>query len=213
MSSICKLNKKKVFAYNFQTERKRCMMNNRNMTMSILILLSLLAPCFTKPLYYGLGPSYGYYRTGDSDGWNDRIGVGSRLRYPRWGAEVEVHYKNEYYFNDRVWVKSWPITASALFYPFKIFYVGAGIGSYELYIDYNQSAPGLENLENESKRRTGLHICTGIESNLTKTSAAAFEIRYCRIEYHLADLPGFPSVDTNALSLKVTVFFKLGIEP
>jgi hypothetical protein len=189
------------------------MLINLTLRKSLFLLLVLAAPSYAKPLYVGVGPSYGYSRSGDSDGWNDRIGVGARLRCLRLGAEIEIHYKNEYYLNNLVWVKSWPLTASVLVYPLHFFYAGAGIGSYDLYIDYDQSAAGLEALENESKHRTGLHICAGLEFNMTKTSAAAIEVRYCWIDYRLAPLPGVQSIDSNALSIKATVYFKLGIEP
>lgn len=188
-------------------------MIKNNMRLVIFLLFTVISPSFAKPLYFGLGPSYGYYRAGDSDGWNDRIGAGARLRYRCWGAEVEVHYKNERYFNDLVWVRSWPLTASVYAYPLKFISIGAGFGSYELYVDYNQSAPGLENLGNESSRRAGFHVCAGVESNLSKTSVLAVEMRYSWIDYRLAPLPGILSVDTNALSFMATVYFKLGIEP
>jgi opacity protein-like surface antigen len=189
------------------------MMNNRNMRKIILLLFMIVAPSLAKPLYFGLGPSYGCYRTGDSGGWNDRIGVGSRLRYRWWGADVEVHYKNERYFNDLVWVRSWPLTVSLLAFPFKFAYAGGGFGTYELYVDYNQSIPGLENLQNASRRRAGFHLCAGVEANMTKTSAVTVEMRYSWIDYRLAPLPDVSSVDTNALSLNATVYFKLGVEP
>ena len=185
-------------------------MKHQKVCSIILLLLFTLAPAFAKPLYVGMGPSFGQYRAGD--GRNTRVGVDGRLKWQKWAIGAEIYYKNERHAQDAVWVKSWPLTLSAAFYPLSHLYFGAGVGSHELYIDYDQSIAGMEAYENESRRRTGTHAVVGVDLPISPTCVLAIELQYSWIDFRLRPIPGHERINTDALSIKAAMILKIGVE-
>ncbi len=180
-----------------------------------LILLLVAGASFAQkePItFFSMGPSAGLYATPDTDTWNTIVGVGARFKYNFIGVELGARYKSEQYNNDVVWVKSWPVSASVLLYPFQWLYASAGVGYYDLYLDYNQSYEQLADFGNESKQRWGTHAGLGIEMQISKTSILAVEVQYSKIDYGFRTFPGSSDINTNALSFLATMFFKFGVE-
>ncbi len=178
----------------------------------LFIFLCISAASLHAQKYLAAGPGFGYYNSPDTDSkMNDVIKVRGKFRHNIFGFEASIGYKNEMYDNETVWVRSWPVQASAFLYPLSFLYLGGGAGLYDIYIDYNQSIPELALYENESKKNIGTHFILGVERRLSRTSLLSLEISKSWIDYKFRKLPGGLELDANSLAVEATLLFQLGV--
>ncbi|HZW38869.1 MAG TPA: porin family protein [Ignavibacteriaceae bacterium] len=137
----------------------------------------------------GLGVQLGYQRASDADAGKLLYGVLMRAKISEsLGIEGAISYRQEKYFNSRMTVRSWPVTVSALFYPFPpMIYLLAGGGWYHTTIDFT---PGLSevDLNDQTRNPFGWHLGGGVEIPIGESLNLFGDIRYVFLNYNLDDL-------------------------
>lgn len=158
----------------------------------------------------GFGPQVGYYKAKDADKGNVMVGAALRLKLTSsFGIEGSINYRQEEYADGALKVRSWPVMATALFYPLPIVYGAAGAGWYNTTFDYDQSKLGFTSLKDETKQEVGWHFGGGLEIPFGSHSKLAADIRYVFIDYEFGQLPG--SKDLKSNFYVVTVGYLMGL--
>lgn len=138
-----------------------------------------------------LGPQIGYQKAGDAD--NGKLMGGAVLRLKltsTMGVEGAINYRQEKYADGVLTVRSWPVMASALFYPLPFIYGVMGAGWYNTTMDYDESRLGLAQTQDETTQEFGWHFGGGVELPVGGKSKLAADIRYTFLDYNFTALPG-----------------------
>lgn len=155
-----------------------------------------------------VGPQLGFYQANDADNGALTGGVTCRLKFtPVLGAEASVNYRQEKYLNNLVTVRSWPVMATALFYPLSFVYGAIGMGWYNVTYDFNQDKIPL--IEDQSAQEFGWHFGAGTELPLSDKVKVTGDIRYVFLDYDFEDMPGSDGVKSNFYVLTAGLLFAL----
>jgi hypothetical protein len=138
----------------------------------LILMLAVLLPLQSDAAMLGVGPRVGIQKTQDSDNAKVFGGIGARLKFFAIGVEGAVDYRSEKYSDGAITMHSYPVTASALFYPLPIVYGLAGMGWYNTSIEFKSSAH-----KTETDQQVGYHIGAGVEIPLGKMTLAG-DVRY-----------------------------------
>ncbi|MBN1895164.1 porin family protein [bacterium] len=170
-----------------------------------LILVLLFS---SSVLSLGLGPQVGIYKSKDADESSTMFGLALRTKLlPTLGIEGSINYRQEKYMDGYVTVKSWPIQATGLIYVLPILYGAAGMGWYNVTIDYKDT-PGME-LKDETARRIGWHFGGGLELPLGPSMTLAGDVRYVFLDYKFKDVPGAGDQKNDFYVITVSLLFGL----
>jgi opacity protein-like surface antigen len=157
----------------------------------------------------GLGPKVGYFKTADADKGQLMIGAAARLKLGGIGVEGSVDYRQEKYADDKITVRTWPVSATALIYPLSFVYGLAGMGWYNTTIDYDQESLSFKHVPDETKQKIGWHFGAGIELPFGFGKTLAADIRYHFIDYDFSAFPGSKDLKSNFYSINVALLFGL----
>jgi opacity protein-like surface antigen len=174
--------------------------------MSILLVVGFARAESPVGLY--LGPWIGYQQAKGADHGNVWVGAVLRLRMnTALGLEGSINYRQEKFSDNRLTVRSWPVTASALFYPVPDVYGVAGIGWYKTTFDYDESRlVGNDRTE----QKVGWHFGGGLELPISDRTNFTGDIRYVFIDYDFEDLPGSDDLSSNFFAITVGLLWELG---
>lgn len=182
-------------------------------TMKLLLSSVLfLAPIAGFGQTLGFGPQLGIYKASDADEAELMVGGTVRLALsPALKIEGSINYRREKYDDGGITVKSWPVMATALFYPFPILYGAGGFGWYNTRTDYDPIKFGSDFLvrEADKSQKVGWHFGGGLELPFGSSSRLFGDIRYVFIDYEFRDLPG--SKDLQSDFYVITLGLLLGI--
>lgn len=92
-------------------------------------------------------------------------------------GEVDVAYRSEDMFDDRLHVRMWPVTASLWFAPIPNIYAGGGAGVYITKFDYDQDEIPFP-VEDETSQDFGVHLGGGLRFPLAPSASIDLHGRY-----------------------------------
>jgi opacity protein-like surface antigen len=153
----------------------------------------------------GVGGRYAYVTNRGSDESTHMGGGVLRARSEFLGVEGAVDYRNEDLVGD-VDMKSWPVSASLLFYPLPPIYALAGLGWYNTTIDF----PDDSLFEDETDTELGYHFGLGVEAPIAPTVRLTGDVRWQFVDYEfdeIAESIGDVDADTYTLNAGVLFFF------
>lgn len=121
-------------------------------------------------------PSVGLTRAADNDGDAEVFGsLAFRHRLaPVLLSEIDVSYRSEDYFDDMLHVRMWPVTASLYLSPVPSLYAGAGVGWYNVTLDYEDDLL----FEDDTSQEFGVHVGGGLQVPLAPSAAVDLNGRY-----------------------------------
>jgi opacity protein-like surface antigen len=96
---------------------------------------------------------------------------------PMLKSEIAVAYRSESRFDDKLNVRTWPVTASLWVTPMPSFYAGAGVGWYHVTYDYAQDQIPVP-VEDETKQEFGVHVGGGLVAPLGPSVGLDLQGRY-----------------------------------
>jgi len=149
----------------------------------------------------GLGARYTFVRNIEAHKNTNMIGVLGRLRGPVVGVEAAIDYRKDNMGGD-VSVKSWPVTATLLIYPFQPLCGLAGFGWYNATVEY----PVSGSTKSKTTTQLGYHLGAGVEFPVSSGVSLTGEFRYIFLDYKFAKLEDFP----NDISKRKADSFTLG---
>ncbi len=142
----------------------------------VAVLAALLAFAASSARAAELIPSVGLTRT--IDGGNDtRTFGGLALRtpiVPLLAGEIGVAYRSESRFDDQLHVRMWPVTASLWLTPVPALYAGAGVGWYNVTLDYDDALP----IRDETRQEFGVHVGGGMRVPVAPSATVDLNGRY-----------------------------------
>lgn len=159
----------------------------------------------------GIGPQLGYQRSGDADVGKIMYGGFIRAKLsPSLAVEGSINYRTEEYYNGKLTVRSWPVLASVLLYPFPMFYGIAGVGWYNTSFDFT---PGFQqsDLKAPNKSRFGWHLGAGAEIPLAHGFTLTGDIKYVFLKYNLDNIPNLSLNDLNSNFYVINVGLLIGL--
>lgn len=161
----------------------------RKLTLLLLLCVAaVLSSNSAEARGFGLGARYSFVRNMDAKENSNMIGVLGRLRGNVIGLEAAIDYRKDNFGGD-VSVKTWPITASLLIYPFTPIYGLAGFGWYNATIEY----PVLGSTKSSTSTQLGYHLGAGLEIPVSPNVSLNGEFRYIFLDYKFAKLEDFPN--------------------
>lgn len=153
-----------------------------------------------------VGPQVGYYKASDADNPSVMSGATLRLRLANAIAvEASINYRREYYHNEAISLKSWPVLLTVLLYPVRYIYGMAGVGWYNSRIAYSKD---LNLFGNKSSQKFGWHFGAGVEMPFTKKVKLATDFRYTFLNYDFG-VPGTKNISSDYFLMSAGLFFKL----
>ncbi len=155
-----------------------------------------------------LGPQLGFYKARDADKGAFIGGVTCRLKFtPVLGAEASINYRQETYGKNAVTVRSWPVMATGLIYPFPYIYGAIGAGWYNLTFDYSQDRFPL--FKDETTQKFGWHFGVGAEVPASKKIKLICDIRYVFLNYDFQEIPGSADLKSDFFVITAGLLFVL----
>jgi len=128
-------------------------------------------------------PAVGITRAVDGDDKTRTYGSlalrGSLL--PILKSEIGVAYHSEERFDDRLHVRTWPVTASLWLQPVPMLYAGGGVGWYQTTFDYDQDKIPTP-IKDETKSEFGVHLGGGFRIPIAPSAALDLNGRYVMLE-------------------------------
>jgi len=97
------------------------------------------------------------------------------------GTEVGVSYRSEDRFNDRLRLRTWPVTVSLLVAPVPVVYGSAGVGWYHTTFDYDQEKIAVP-ISDETKESFGVHVGGGVKVPFGSAAALDLSGRYVMMQ-------------------------------
>ncbi len=182
------------------------------MRTQILFIVILLALISTQVHAQGLslGPQIGYQKSKDADDGKILVGAALRMKLGEiLGAEGSVGYREESYSSGAMTVKSWPVMATGLIYPFPALYGAIGAGWYNSTIDYDQGRFPIGTVASETKQRVGWHFGGGLEIPASQSLMLTADIRYVFLDYNFTAVPGSSGVNSDFYVATVGFLFGL----
>jgi opacity protein-like surface antigen len=92
-------------------------------------------------------------------------------------SEIGVAYRSESRFDDKLKIRTWPVTASLWVTPLPSLYAGAGVGWYHVTYDYAQDRIPVP-VEDETKQEFGVHLGGGLIAPLGPSVGLDLHGRY-----------------------------------
>ena len=178
-------------------------------TLLILVGLGSIQAEDDGPEGVYLGPQLGFQKANDADEgqfWGGAV-LRARLTYAL-ALEGSINYRQETFMSDQLTVRSWPVTASALFYPVSVLYGVAGMGWYHLTLDYHSDLASV--FEDETQQKVGWHFGGGLELPLSDNVNFTSDIRYVFLNYDFQELPGSDDLSSNFYALMFGLVWDLG---
>ena len=155
-----------------------------------------------------IGPVLGYQKASDADDGRLMYGAALRMKVsPGLGLEGSIIYRQEKYADGLVTVKSWPVMASVLLYPFTSVYGTFGGGWYNTTFEFDREQ--LPMLNNKTNQEFGWHLGGGLELPFSSTSRIFGDIRYVFIDYDIEELVEINGIQNNFYV--ITVGLLIGI--
>ncbi|MBI5867285.1 MAG: porin family protein [candidate division Zixibacteria bacterium] len=133
----------------------------------------------------GFGARYTWVKGTDTHKSSNMLGVLARLSGGMLGVEGAIDYRKDD-LGGGANVKTWPVTASLLVYPFPSIYGLAGLGWYNSTLEY----PTLPGTAKKTSTRVGYHLGAGIEVPVVPRVKVSGEFRYIFLDYKFEDIPG-----------------------
>ena len=128
-------------------------------------------------------PAVGIARAIDGDDKTRTYGSlalrGSLLPFLK--SELGVAYHQESRFDDRLKIRSWPVTASLWLQPLPSLYAGGGVGWYQTTFDYAQDKIPTP-IKDETKSEFGVHLGGGMRVPLAPSASLDINGRYVMLE-------------------------------
>lgn len=173
---------------------------------SLLCVVAMLWSSSTDAKGFGLGARYSFMRNIEAHANTNVIGVLGRLRGDLIGVEAAIDYRKDNLGGD-VSVKTWPVTASLLIYPFTPIYGLAGFGWYNATVEY----PVLGSTKSNTSTQLGYHLGAGLEIPVSPNVSLNGEFRYIFLDYKFAKLEDFPNDvskrKANSFSVSAAILF------
>lgn len=155
-----------------------------------------------------VGPQIGFYKARDADNGSFIGGATCRLKFtPALGAEASINYRQEDYLNKAVTVRSWPVMATALFYPLPVIYGAIGAGWYNTTYDFNEEIIPLIN--DKTTQEFGWHFGIGTEMSVAPNILFTGDIRYVFLDYDFNDMPGSDDLKSDFFVITAGILFVL----
>jgi hypothetical protein len=180
-----------------------------------LALAILLIPGASYGGFLGIGGHLGYFSAGD-DGEKTVYGGGHvRLRLPiLLSFEGAMDYRPSASRDvaeapgGEMDVTTYPITISALAYPFPSFYLLAGIGWYNTTIELTDSGIST-GPDSDTHDNFGSHFGAGLDLPIGSNKSINGDMRYVFLDYDVRDLDiaGLSDLDANHFSIGVGITF------
>ncbi len=167
--------------------------------LSMLALAVLTAPTAfaqdtDRPVY--IGPQVGLY-TNDIDDDDITAGIGAAVRFKVadvLGLEGAINYRQEEFGDDELTVKTWPVLATAMFYPVETIYGLLGLGVYNTSTDRNEDNVDLAD---DTDSEIGWHFGGGLELPLGERALLTGDLRYVLLDQGIEDPSGLITDDQN----------------
>jgi opacity protein-like surface antigen len=174
-----------------------------------LLLVLLVSATYAQEMKdpFSIGPHLGYYKASDADKGSVMSGATLRL----WLAnevclEASINYRREYYNNEAITLKSWPLLITGLFYPVKYVYGMVGMGWYNTRIAYSKE---LSLFGDKSLQKFGWHLGAGVETPLSRKIKVATDFRYTFLNYDFGAVPGTSNISSDYFIISAGIFFSL----
>ncbi|GEM_PF-425525 len=159
----------------------------------------------------GIGPQIGYQRSGDADAGRFMFGGFIRAKLSdAFGIEGSINYRTEEYANGSITVRSWPVLASALVYPFPMLYGIAGAGWYNATFDFD---PGFQQMDlaDQTQTKFGWHIGAGAEIPLADKLMLTGDVKFVFLNYDWDELNDVPLTDYNSNFYIINIGLAFGL--
>lgn len=171
-----------------------------------LMLLLFLSNIYSQTLL--IGPQVGISKAKDSDKSTLTPNFAVRLNLLGIGVEGSIGYKEEEFEDGLIKTKSYPINLTGIIDILPIINLEAGIGWYNISIEYFKS---LSSLSSITKSKPAYHIGAGTELSLGDIVLTG-DIRYVFLDLdlnHDLTLYNIPNIKSNYYVLLVGLMFKL----
>ena len=153
------------------------------LALALLTIPSAFAQQTDKNLF--IGPQIGLFSE-KLDGGDFSSTIGAAIRYkfsPEFGLQGSINYRHEEFGEqDSLTVRSWPVLATAMFYPVDAVYGLVGMGLYNTSFDRNDSGTDLAD---NTKSDIGWHFGGGVEFPLGSQSLLTGDVRYVFLNQNL----------------------------
>jgi len=182
---------------------------NKRIILRVLVSFVFAFPIISNAqVGISLGPHVGIQKAQDADESNYLFGGTARVKFAAIAAEGSISYRQEDYESGAVTVKSWPVTASGLFYPLPALYGVVGAGWYNTTFDFNDTY-NMSGFNDRTEQEFGWHLGAGLELPISPKTKIFGDIRWVFLEYELENLPSTVVEDVNAdfYSINVGVLF------
>jgi len=133
----------------------------------------------------GVGARYTFVRSTETHKNSNMLGVLGRLRGGAVGVEAAIDYRKDD-LGGGASVKTWPVTATLLVYPFQPIYGLAGLGWYNATLKYPVGTSTLS----KTKTRLGYHLGAGVEFPVSPGMCVSGEFRYVFLDHKFENIPG-----------------------
>ena len=180
-----------------------------------IVLALLMVPGISYGGWLGIGGHVGYFSVGDEGEKTIYGGGHARLKLPfLLSFEGALDYRPSASRDvaeapgGELDVSTYPLTVSALGYPFPGLYVLAGIGWYNTTIELTDSGistgPASDTHDN-----FGSHFGAGIELPVGSNTSLSGDVRYVFLDYDVRDLDiaGLSDLDADYFSLAIGITF------
>lgn len=95
--------------------------------------------------------------------------------------EIGIAYRSESWFDDRLSVRMWPVTASLWLSPVAGLYAGGGVGFYHVTYDYDQEALAID-VKDDTDQEFGVHVGGGFNVPLSPKTSVDLNGRYVMMQ-------------------------------
>jgi opacity protein-like surface antigen len=159
-----------------------------------LLFAANIAAAGAQGIYFG--PSFGYQRSHDADSGENLGGLTLRMKAsPAFGMEGSILYRQSDFAEGDVTIRSWPVMATALFYPFPNIYGSIGGGWFYTTFDYSEDLNDA-GTDDDTTSEFGWHFGGGLELPFGDRILLSGDIRYVFLDYNFEGLPG-RDIDSN----------------
>ena len=178
----------------------------RRWTPWIFVLLTLCLGGSAKAAGLGIGAHYSFVHNREIDDNSGMKGLMARMRGGFFGLEAAVDYRKDD-LGEGAELKTWPVTASVMFYPLPLVYGLAGLGYYNSTMDF----PSSSQYSDQTDSDLGYHYGAGFEMPLVPMVKFTGDFRYHYVNYRFADIPasiGKVNADAFAINAGLIVYLK-----
>lgn len=177
------------------------------LVLAMLAIPSAFAQQTDKNLF--IGPQVGLFSEKlDGGDFNSTIGAAIRYKFsPAIGLQGSVNYRQEEFGNqDSLTVKSWPVMATAMFYPVDAVFGLVGMGLYNTSFDRDDNDTDLAD---DTESDIGWHIGGGVEFPLGDRSLLTGDLRYVFLDQEFDSPSGLGNEDSDFYMISVGILVGL----